>query len=32
MVHGFMTFRDVDRAREAIADVGDDLADALGAD
>lgn len=32
MVHGFMTFRDVDRAREAIADVGDDLADALGVD
>jgi acetyl esterase len=32
MVHGFVTFRDVDRAREAIADIGDDLADALGAD
>ncbi|WP_226023909.1 alpha/beta hydrolase [Halomicrobium salinisoli] len=30
MIHGFMTLRDVDRAREAIADVGDDLADALG--
>jgi acetyl esterase len=29
MVHGFMTMRDVDRAREAIASVGDDLADAL---
>ncbi len=32
MVHGFMTFRDVDRAREAIADVADDLADALNED
>ncbi|MFH5797167.1 alpha/beta hydrolase [Haladaptatus sp. CMAA 1911] len=32
MVHGFVTFRGVDRARETIADVGDDLADALGAD
>jgi acetyl esterase len=31
MVHGFMTMRDVDRAREAIADVGADLADALDA-
>ena len=30
MVHGFMTFRDVDRTREAIADVVGDLADALG--
>ncbi|WP_115863256.1 alpha/beta hydrolase [Halorussus litoreus] len=30
MVHGFMTFRDVDRAREAIRDVAGDLADALG--
>ncbi len=30
MVHGFMTLRDVDRARAAIADVGGDLADALG--
>ncbi|WP_122090296.1 alpha/beta hydrolase [Halalkalicoccus subterraneus] len=30
MVHGFMTLREVDRAREAIADVGDDLRDALG--
>ncbi|WP_135830586.1 alpha/beta hydrolase [Halorussus halobius] len=29
MVHGFMTLRDVDRAREAIADVADDLVDAL---
>jgi acetyl esterase len=29
MVHGFMTMRKVDRAREAIAAVGDDLADAL---
>ena len=32
MVHGFMTLRDVDRARDAIADVGDDLRDALGVD
>ncbi|MCU4741536.1 alpha/beta hydrolase [Natronoglomus mannanivorans] len=32
MVHGFMTLRDVDRALEAIADVADDLADALGED
>ncbi|TKX61089.1 alpha/beta hydrolase [Halorubrum sp. ASP1] len=31
MVHGFMTMRDVDRARDAIADVGADLADALDA-
>ena len=31
MVHGFVTLRDVDRARDAIADVGADLADALGA-
>jgi len=30
MVHGFMTLRAVDRAREAIADVGGDLAGALG--
>ena len=30
VVHGFVTFRDVDRAREAIADVAADLADALG--
>ncbi|ELY56388.1 alpha/beta hydrolase [Natronococcus jeotgali] len=29
MIHGFMTMRDVDRAREAIAAVGDDLSDAL---
>ncbi len=29
MVHGFVTMRDVDRARDAIADVADDLADAL---
>ena len=32
MVHGFVTLRDVDRARDAIADVGDDLAGALGGD
>lgn len=32
MVHGFATLRTVDRAREAIADVGGDLADALGTD
>ena len=32
MVHGFMTLRDVDRARDAIADVAGDLADALGGD
>ncbi|TKX84024.1 alpha/beta hydrolase [Halorubrum sp. SS5] len=31
MVHGFMTMRDVDRARDAIADVGADLGDALDA-
>jgi acetyl esterase len=31
MVHGFMTMQGVDRAREAIASVGDDLADALDA-
>ncbi len=31
MVHGFMTMREVDRAREAIADVAADLADALEA-
>jgi acetyl esterase len=30
MVHGFMTFREIDRARDAIADIADDLADALG--
>ncbi|WP_424015582.1 alpha/beta hydrolase [Halorubrum xinjiangense] len=29
MVHGFMTMQEVDRARDAIASVGDDLADAL---
>ncbi|NUC72259.1 alpha/beta hydrolase [Haloterrigena sp. SYSU A558-1] len=29
MPHGFMTLRDVDRARDAIAAVADDLADAL---
>jgi len=29
MVHGFMTFRDVDQASEAIVAVADDLADAL---
>ena len=29
MVHGFVTFRDVDRAHDAIADVADDLADSL---
>ena len=29
MVHGFMTFRDVDRAREAIRAVGSDLAEML---
>jgi acetyl esterase len=32
MVHGFMTMREVDRAREAAAAVGADLAGALGAD
>ena len=31
MVHGFMTMREVDRARDAIADVAGDLADALEA-
>jgi len=31
MVHGFMTMQEVDRAREAIASVGDDLGDALDA-
>ena len=31
MVHGFMTMQEVDRAREAIASVGGDLADALDA-
>ena len=31
-VHGFMTLREVDRATEAIADVADDLSEALGAD
>ncbi|NGM68624.1 alpha/beta hydrolase [Natronolimnobius sp. AArcel1] len=29
MVHGFITMREVDRAREAIADIAGDLADAL---
>ena len=32
MPHGFMTMREVDRARDAIAAVGDDLGEALGAD
>ncbi|QCS42891.1 alpha/beta hydrolase [Natrinema versiforme] len=32
MIHGFMTLRDVDRARDAIADVAGDLADALERD
>ncbi|ELY69556.1 alpha/beta hydrolase [Natrinema versiforme] len=32
MPHGFMTLRDVDRAREAIADVAGDLADAFESD
>ena len=32
MVHGFMTLRGVDRARDAIADVADDLADSLRRD
>ena len=32
MVHGFMTMREVDRAREAIAFVADDLATALAED
>ena len=30
MVHGFMTFREIDRAHDAIVDVAGDLADALG--
>jgi acetyl esterase len=30
MVHGFMTYRDVDRTMDAIADIADDLRDALG--
>ena len=29
MIHGFVTFREIDRARDAIADVADDLAEAL---
>ena len=32
MVHGFMTFRTIDRARDAIADIADDLAGALADD
>jgi acetyl esterase len=32
MVHGFMTFGSIDRAHDAIADVADDLADALADD
>ena len=32
MVHGFMTFREVDRARDAIEEVAGDLADALQED
>ncbi|GAB3672761.1 alpha/beta hydrolase [Halopiger thermotolerans] len=32
MIHGFMTMRDVDRALEAIASVGDDLSEALCTD
>jgi acetyl esterase len=32
MVHGFMTFREIHRARDAIADIADDLAGALAAD
>ncbi len=32
MVHGFLTMREVDRAREAIASVADDIADALRED
>jgi len=32
MVHGFMTFREVDRASDAIVDVAGDVADALGVD
>lgn len=31
MVHGFMTMRGVDRAREAIGKVADDIRDAVGA-
>ncbi|WP_436901614.1 alpha/beta hydrolase [Halovenus halobia] len=30
MVHGFLTFRDVERTEEAIADVGNDLAGTFG--
>jgi len=30
MIHGFMTFRDIDRAQDAIVDIAGDLADALG--
>ena len=29
MIHGFVTFREIDRARDAIADVAADLAEAL---
>ena len=29
MIHGFLTFREIDRARDAIADVAEDLAEAL---
>lgn len=29
MIHGFMTFREIDRAHDAIVDVAGDLADAL---
>ncbi|MFB6130410.1 MAG: alpha/beta hydrolase [Salinigranum sp.] len=32
MIHGFVTLRGVDRARDAIAAVAGDLADALGSD
>ena len=32
MVHGFMTFRDIDRTHDAIAEVADDLAGALDDD
>lgn len=32
MVHGFMTFRNVDRTHEAIADVAGDLANAVATD
>ncbi len=32
MVHGFMTFREVDRAREAIGTVAGDLSNAFGED